>query len=81
MLKVKNGKEHRKVSLLKVLLFGLKMNLSAIPVLFIVINIIAILHGVSHGFATFMTQRFYDSVESVLRDRNTIRYAYMMIIG
>ncbi len=81
MLKVKNGKEHRKVSLLKVLLFGLKMNLSAIPVLFIVINIIAILHGVSHGFATFMTQRFYDSVESVLRDRNTIRYAYMMIIA
>ena len=81
MLKVKNGKEHRKVSLLKVLLFGLKMNLSAIPVLFIVINIIAILHGVSHGFATFMTQRFYDSVESVLRDRNTISYAYMMIIA
>jgi ATP-binding cassette subfamily B protein len=68
-----------KVPLHKVLLFSLKLNMTTIPVLFIVINIIAIFHGVSHGFTTFMTQQFYDSIENVIVGKGPISHAYLMI--
>lgn len=71
--------ERPKVSLMKVILFGLKVNMKALPVMFICINIAGIFHGVSHGFATYMTQEFYDSVESVLRDKSTLKHAFLMI--
>lgn len=71
--------ERPKVSLMKVILFGLKVNMKALPVMFICINIVGIFHGVSHGFATYMTQEFYDSVESVLRDKSTLKHAFLMI--
>lgn len=67
----KSGKDREtslpRVSLWKVIKAGLKINMSAIPVLYIVINIISIFHGISHGFATYMTQRFYDSIERALK--------------
>jgi ATP-binding cassette subfamily B protein len=75
----KKTDECPKISLLKVILFGLKVNMTALPGLFIGINVISIFHGVFHGFATFMTQQFYDSVESVLRNRSSIRHACLMI--
>ncbi|HOJ81299.1 MAG TPA: hypothetical protein PLG72_10670, partial [Clostridiales bacterium] len=75
----KKENERPKVSLLKVILFGLKVNMSALPGLFICINIVSIFHGISHGFATFMTQNFYDSVENVLTGKGSIRQACMMI--
>jgi ATP-binding cassette subfamily B protein len=56
-----------KVPFRKVVKLGLKINMTAIPFLYIIINIISIAHGVAHGYATYMTQRFYDSVEQALR--------------
>lgn len=79
MRKEKKKDERPKVSLMKVILFGLKVNMSALPGLFICINIVSIFHGISHGFATFMTQNFYDSVENVLTGKGSIRQACMMI--
>lgn len=75
----KKVEKQPKVSLLKVILFALKVNMSAMPALFIGINIIAVFHGISHGFTTFMTQQFYDSVENVIVSKGSIRYAYLMI--
>lgn len=63
----------------KVVLFALKVNITTMPALFIGINIISVIHGVSHGFATFMTQQFYDSIEKVIRGSGTLSYAYLMI--
>ncbi|GHT95777.1 ABC transporter ATP-binding protein [Spirochaetia bacterium] len=60
------AKAHETISLWKVIRLGLSINFTTVPVLYIVINIIAIIHGVSHGFATPMTQRFYDSIQAVL---------------
>lgn len=79
MRKGKKADERPKVSLMKVILFSLKVNMSALPGLFICINIISIFHGISHGFATFMTQNFYDSVENVLTGNGSVRQACMMI--
>lgn len=77
------GDELSKVSLWRVIKAGLKINMSAIPVLYIVINIISIFHGVSHGFSTYMTQRFYDSIEQALKfDTGTgVVFASVLALG
>jgi ATP-binding cassette subfamily B protein len=79
MSKKKKAQMRPKVSLYKVILFGLKVNLSTMPVLFATINTIAIFHGISHGFATFMTQQFYDSVEKVIVSKGSLQYVYLMV--
>lgn len=79
MSKKKKAQMRPKVSLYKVILFGLKVNLSTMPVLFVTINTIAIFHGISHGFATFMTQQFYDSVEKVIVSKGPLQYVYLMV--
>jgi len=68
-----------KVSIFKVIGFGLKINFKAIPVLFIIINIVSIVHGVSQGFTTFMTQRFYDAVTDVLTKNEAVSRAFLMV--
>jgi ATP-binding cassette, subfamily B, bacterial len=70
-----------KVSFWRVVKAGLKINMTAIPVLYIVVNLISILHGVSQGFSTYMTQRFYDSVEQALRYNAPAKAAYLAVIA
>ena len=77
----KRAEKQPKVSFSKVVLFALKVNLTTMPGLFLIINIIAVFHGVSHGFATFMTQQFYDSIEQVIVNKEPVSYAYLMIAG
>lgn len=79
MCKKKTTKSSSRVSLFKVILFALKVNLSTMPILFIIINMIGMLHGVSSGFTTFMAQEFYDSVEEVIVSKGSLQYAYLMI--
>ncbi len=75
-----NKKDNRpKVSILKVLSYGLKVNFKVIPLLFIVVNIISLCHGLSWGFTTFVTQQFYDSVADVLTKNESISRAYLMV--
>lgn len=79
MSEVKKSEKKAKVSIFKVILFALKVNFATMPFLFIGINFIAVIHGVSHGFTTFMTQQFYDSVEKVIVGKEPLRHAYLMI--
>lgn len=72
-------KDGNKLMILKILLFGFKVNMSIMPIFFIVINIVGIFHGVSHGFTTFMTQQFFDAVEKVIMNRGSLKYACIMI--
>ena len=75
----KKEDERPKVSIFKVIKFGLTVNVKYLPSLFIAINIIAVVHGISHGFATFVTQGFYDSVGSVITNNGPVSCAYLMI--
>ena len=68
-----------KVSILKVLRYGLKVNFKVIPLFFIVVNIISLCHGLSWGVNTFVTQQFYDSVTDVLTQNGSISRAYLMV--
>jgi ATP-binding cassette subfamily B protein len=71
--------ERPKVPFGKVVRFGLAITFKSIPVLFIAINIVAVIHGISHAFAVVMTQRFYDSVEAVLAGTGAMRGAYFAV--
>jgi len=77
----KQAEKQPKVSFSKVVLFALKVNLTTMPGLFLIINVIAVFHGVSQGFTTFMTQKFYDSIEQVIVNKGPVSYAYLMIAG
>lgn len=75
----RNDKKRPKVPFYKVVFFALKVSLRTMPLLFFSINLVAVVHGVSHGFATFMTQQFYDAIEGVITGQGAITYAYWMI--
>lgn len=78
-IKGKKKDERPRVSIFKVLAFGLKFNFKVFPIFFFMINIIAITHGVFHGFTTFVTQNFYDSVSNVISNNEPISKAFLMI--
>lgn len=71
--------ERKPVSFGKVVRFGLSITIKNMPVLFVVINIVGIVHGLSYGFTTFMTQQFYDSVGAVLTGGGVLTGAYWAI--
>ena len=71
--------EHPKVSIFKVITFGLRYSFKIFPIFFIASNIVGIVHGISHGFATFATQHFYDSVSDAITGKEPIGKAYLMI--
>jgi ATP-binding cassette subfamily B protein len=79
--KEKKKDEHSKVSIFKVLAFGIKYNFKVFPIYFFAINIISIIHGISQGVTTFATQSFYDSVSNVITNNAPLRQAYLMIIA
>jgi len=72
--------ERPKVPFGKVVSFGVKITFKTIPLLFIIINLIGILHGISYGITTFLTQRFFESVEAVLVQSEALRSAYTAVI-
>ncbi|MDR3121390.1 MAG: ABC transporter ATP-binding protein/permease [Clostridiales bacterium] len=74
---------NKDVSLWKVIRMGLKINMAAVPVLYVVISVVAILSGSFHGFGAPMEQRFYDSVQTALGGpaaANTV-YASLLALG
>lgn len=68
------------VSFWKVFKAGLKICFKSIPILFIVVNLISILHGVSQGFSSLITQQFYDNVEQSLRFSAPAKAIYLSVI-
>jgi len=77
--KEKKKDDKPKVSLFKVLRYSIKITFSTIPFLYVITNIVAVIHGISHGFATFVMQQFYDSVEVAIRDSGAVGKAMLMI--
>jgi ATP-binding cassette subfamily B protein len=80
-MRQKDNEALSKISFRKVVKAGLQINMSAIPVLYIFINLIGIVHGISHGFSTYMTQCFYDSVERVLVYGDVARIVYASVLA
>lgn len=59
-------KEKEQLSLFRLILVLLPMALRGAPVLFLVGNLLGIVHGASHGFNTMVSQYFFDAVGSAV---------------
>lgn len=57
------------------------MAFRACPIYFIICNLVGILHGLSHGFSTYMTQKFFDSVSDVIGNNGMINDAMLMAVA
>ncbi|MEG0308013.1 MAG: ABC transporter ATP-binding protein [Clostridium sp.] len=57
-----NDKKKESISFCNIIIKITPMAFATCPIYFIVSNLIGLLHGISHGFRTLMTQRFFDSV-------------------
>lgn len=80
--KAKNGSGALpRVPFWKVVRAGLQINMTALPVLYIAINLVSIAHGVSHGVSTYVTQLFYDSVEKALRTGAAARLVFASVLA
>ena len=67
-----NAKNENKeqISLTRIIFRLLPMALAGCPVLFIVSNLVGIVHGVSWGFSTYVSQLFFDSVTNAVEKRS-----------
>ncbi|MDR1065190.1 MAG: ABC transporter ATP-binding protein/permease [Oscillospiraceae bacterium] len=64
-----------KIPFLRVVKTGFGISLRAVPVLFIVIQIVSIAHSLSYGVSVLLTQRFYDGVAEAIAPGGDIRAA------
>jgi ATP-binding cassette subfamily B protein len=68
-----------KVSLWKVIHYGIKFNTEYFPFTFLGVNIVSLLFGIFQGFSTFITQCFFESVEGAIAQNNSIGWTYLML--
>jgi ATP-binding cassette subfamily B protein len=64
-----------KIPFRRVVKTGFDINRRAIPVLFVVIQIVSVAHALTYGFSVLLTQRFYDSVAGAIASGGDIRAA------
>lgn len=70
-----------KISIFRVIGFGIRVYWKTLPVIFIINNVITVLCGTLFGFTTFMTQSLYDSVSNAILGQRSVSYAYFMIFA
>lgn len=68
-----------KVTLWKVIRYGIKFNTKYFPFTFLFVNIVSLLFGMSQGFSVFITQCFFESMEGVIAQNNSIGWTYLML--
>lgn len=69
----------KKISVMQVIIYGLKMHIKILPFLFILINIIGIFSGFLQGFTTYITQILFDSIADILITDAPIYTAYYFV--
>ena len=65
----------------KVFCYGLRINIKTFPVLYLILNIMGIFHGILYGFSTFMTQQFFDSVANIIVNNGPVIQIYLIIVA
>ncbi|WP_130806095.1 ABC transporter ATP-binding protein [Senegalia massiliensis] len=75
---INNNKNN--ISLMKIIFRIFPMAFAASPLYFILGNLVAILHGISHGFRTLMTQKLFDSVPLLILNDNVFGEVILIAI-
>lgn len=68
----KRKKDGKEASLFRIMLILLSMTLSGTPLLFITANLIGIVHGVSFGVNTIMSQQLFDGVTGAVSGHTAV---------
>ncbi|MFD3155984.1 ABC transporter ATP-binding protein [Haloimpatiens sp. FM7330] len=76
---IKNKKQD--ISLWKIISRITPMAFAACPIYFIICNIIGALHGISHGFKTLITQKFFDSATFLVSHNNAFGQVILMSLA
>ncbi|WP_062104398.1 ABC transporter ATP-binding protein [Bacillus niameyensis] len=80
-MKIENKVATEPMSLITILLKLFPIVLASTPLLFLFTNLIGILHGVSFGFNTFVTQHFFDSVTSAVTEQTGLKKVIWMALA
>lgn len=70
-----------KISLLKVIRFGLKTNFKTVPILYIVQNFFGFFHMITNILSIVAMQRFFDAIADAVAGNVTVRYAFLMMVA
>lgn len=70
--------DNSKVSIFKIIVFGIKIFIKTMPVMFALHLVISIICGLSLGFITLITQHLFDSVTNVIAGRESVTRVYFM---
>lgn len=74
-------KRKENISLWKIIYRIVPMVYAASPIYFILSNLVGILHGISHGFKTLMTQNFFDSVTFLANSSGALGEVFLITIA
>jgi ATP-binding cassette subfamily B protein len=77
MIKQQNNK---KLLLINTIIKVVSMIFRASPVFFILFALVAILHGVSWAITVVVTQRFFDAVQQVIKNNESIKIAIYALV-
>lgn len=80
MIEKKNTSK-KDLSLIQIIVKLIPFIFSACPLYLIVANLIGILHGISWGINTYMTQKFFDSVTEAVNHNNSSSKIYIMLVA
>ena len=76
-----NNKRKENISLWKIIYRIVPMVYAASPIYFILSNLVGILHGISHGLKTLMTQKFFDSVMLLANSSGVLGEVFLITIA
>lgn len=69
------------LTLFKIIIRVVPMAIMAGPLYFIINNLVGIIHGASHGFNTFVTANFFESVQNAVTLNSCAKTVILMAVG
>lgn len=81
VIKPNINKREKDITLFRIVIRLLPLVLAASPLLFIASNIIAIIHGVSWAFITYVSQKFFDSITGAIAGKVKISTVLWMTLA
>ena len=77
--KKKTQDNKQKVSIFKIIVYGTKIFIKTMPVVFALHLVTSIISGLSLGFITLITQHLFDSVADAISGKESVTKVYLIV--
>lgn len=74
-------KEKNNITLFKIIIRVIPLVIMSNPIYFIINNAVGIVHGASHGFNTFVTAKFFETVQNAVTLQTGVKMVILMAVG